>query len=496
MQVEELEHIRISETESGGGTKIFDVRAVRSPITTTFSVTHFTDNGNGAITDNFTGLVWQKIQSPDSMTWENALVYCNNLSLAGKTDWRLPNIREIQSLNEVNLVNPSFDINYFPNVLSGTYWSSTTMINMDTIAWDINTYFGIVSYNSKTSQKHVLAVRGGLDNKSLNFTEALIPAGEYEMGDHYGYVDPQHPSDEIPIHNVKIDSMFISINLITNQQYLTFLNSSLLKGSIEVKNNVVYLTGKTDTLCLTYQYFSYYGISYNGKEFSLADFRAFHPMVGISWYGAAVFCNWLSLQNGLQECYNVANWSCDFTKNGYRIPTEANGNSAPEEVIILLIINIRMEILLIQIRQTYLILETLMKVQIRHCILLQLRLDFMTVQLNRNQIITGSAMQRLIKPTMGQMDLDYMICRAMYGRLLMTGTKIIITKPVLLIIPEVLIHCRHLSCLTEDVIVFCGLETGIMVRIQTVLMMVIQGFQTEYRLISSVLLPLKAHGQK
>jgi formylglycine-generating enzyme required for sulfatase activity len=40
------------------------------------------------------------------------------------------------------------------------------------------------------------------------------------------------------------------------------------------------------------------------------------------WHGAAAYCNWLSQQNGYQTCYN-ANWDCDFSRNGYRLPTEA-----------------------------------------------------------------------------------------------------------------------------------------------------------------------------
>jgi formylglycine-generating enzyme required for sulfatase activity len=41
------------------------------------------------------------------------------------------------------------------------------------------------------------------------------------------------------------------------------------------------------------------------------------------WFGAAAYCNWLSGQKGLQPCYDLSTWACDFTKNGYRLPTEA-----------------------------------------------------------------------------------------------------------------------------------------------------------------------------
>ena len=168
-----------TETVSAGGTKLFYVRAARNPFSTTFSVSHFTDNGNGTIKDNYTGLTWQKIQSPDTMTWEQALVYSKSISLAGKTDWRMPNVKELQSLNDETLFMPSFNRQYFPNVLSGNYWSSTSMYLSSSIAWDINVDYGIVSYNDKTLKQNVLLIRGGLDESDLNISEVLIPAGKF-----------------------------------------------------------------------------------------------------------------------------------------------------------------------------------------------------------------------------------------------------------------------------------------------------------------------------
>ena len=312
-----------SETLSAGGTKRFQPRAVRNLYTPAAVTSHFTDNGNGTILDNITGLTWQKIQPSNTMTWEQALAYSHNLTLAGKSDWRLPNVRELQSLNDVKLSKPSIDKAYFTNMLSGNYWSSTTMFQTAAKAWDINVDYGIVSYNDKTLAENVLVVRGGLDNTSLSISEAGIPGGEYNMGDHFGFVDPHHPSDELPVHLVKVDSFNIAKTVTTNQQFLAFLNSYMLQGLIEVRNNIVYLTGGTDSLCYTHQYALWYSISYDGTAFSMADFRANHPMVGVLWFGAAVYCNWLSQQNGLQQCYNLATWACDFTKNGYRLPTEA-----------------------------------------------------------------------------------------------------------------------------------------------------------------------------
>jgi formylglycine-generating enzyme required for sulfatase activity len=313
-----------SETISAGGTKHFHVRGVRNPYSTTFAISHFTDNGNGTITDNYTKLVWQKIQSPDTLTWENALLYASNLILAGKSDWRLPNIKELESLNDESLHNPSFNHTYFSNITSGNYWSSTTLLEQNpTKAWNLNVDYGVVSYGSKTQKSNVLCVRGGFDNSDLNISEALIPSGQYDMGDHFGFVDPQHPSDELPVHSVSVDSFYMAKTETTNQQFLAFLNSSLVQGLIEVRNNIVYAVGDTNIYCYTNQYASFYSIKYTGNSFAMADFRANHPVVGVMWYGDAAFCNWLSDLNGLEQCYNLQTWVCDFSKNGYRLPTEA-----------------------------------------------------------------------------------------------------------------------------------------------------------------------------
>jgi hypothetical protein len=139
-----------TETVSSGGTRKFHTRAVRDFNSATPSVSRFADNGNGTITDNYTGLIWEKIQSANLLTWEEALTYASTLSIAGKSEWRLPNIKELQSLNNTKLFKPSFEKAFFPNVLSGNYWSSTTLQNITAKAWDINVDYGIVSYNDKT----------------------------------------------------------------------------------------------------------------------------------------------------------------------------------------------------------------------------------------------------------------------------------------------------------------------------------------------------------
>ncbi len=48
-----------------------------------------------------------------------------------------------------------------------------------------------------------------------------------------------------------------------------------------------------------------------------------YPVTRVSWFDAVRYCNARSAAEGLQPCYDVSTWECDFSKNGYRLPTEA-----------------------------------------------------------------------------------------------------------------------------------------------------------------------------
>lgn len=131
----------------------------------------FTDNSNGTVTDNLTGLIWLKnANAGGTKTWENALSYCNNLASgsAGLTDdsvagdWRLPNVKELQSLINHGAQNPALPTGHpFTNVVSSAYWSSTTYLLTTTNALCVNLGYGITGDIGKTNSYYVLPVRGG-----------------------------------------------------------------------------------------------------------------------------------------------------------------------------------------------------------------------------------------------------------------------------------------------------------------------------------------------
>jgi len=163
-----------SETISAGGTKKFHARVVRDITTPTVISNHFTDNGDGTITDNLTQLIWQKAPNISAVTWENAIAHAENLSLASATDWRLPNLKELQSLNDESVTNPSANTTFFPTIGVHNYWSSTSVQNQPANAGFWNTQFGITTMDLKTATNYVICVKGNPTTLAVNDVHLIL----------------------------------------------------------------------------------------------------------------------------------------------------------------------------------------------------------------------------------------------------------------------------------------------------------------------------------
>jgi hypothetical protein len=122
----------------------------------------YTDNGNGTITDNSTGLIWQKQDDAVTRNWALALTYCNtNAAGLPGTGWRLPNVYELYTLVDFGVAAaPFINLTYFPATQSNVYWSSTSRPGSFTVALLVSFGNGNANGGTKTSTFYVRCVRG------------------------------------------------------------------------------------------------------------------------------------------------------------------------------------------------------------------------------------------------------------------------------------------------------------------------------------------------
>ena len=126
----------------------------------------FVDLADGTVIDSCTRLMWQKEAAPETRGWQDALKYCSDLVLAGHNDWRLPNVRELQSIVDYGRFYPAIDP-VFSEVSQGArYWtSSSSVFRGDPPAtpedtWIVSTDGGyVIIHSDKDDLLFVRAVR-------------------------------------------------------------------------------------------------------------------------------------------------------------------------------------------------------------------------------------------------------------------------------------------------------------------------------------------------
>ena len=161
------------------------VRAVRGP---SLAGPDLVDNGGGTITDRTTGLMWQK-NARQSMSWPEAIDYCERLKLGEHSDWRLPHAHELQTLIDYARSNPAADgivlgikplkgekpgndadplQQYVPDQRLG-FWSSTVYASNLKAAWVVDFKTGAFWHDPRTKKYAIRAVR--------SIVEETAPAG-------------------------------------------------------------------------------------------------------------------------------------------------------------------------------------------------------------------------------------------------------------------------------------------------------------------------------
>jgi hypothetical protein len=139
-------------------TSPYYVRAVRGGQTRPFD--HLVINHDGTITDRSTGLMWQTETKCYTSTWKEALSYCDQLTLAGFSDWRLPSREELRSIVDYFKYGASI-FDDFNDKAYGFYWSSTSVANDTDFAWGIRFNGGFDNRYNKYLKYSVRGVRGG-----------------------------------------------------------------------------------------------------------------------------------------------------------------------------------------------------------------------------------------------------------------------------------------------------------------------------------------------
>lgn len=131
------------------------------------------------VTDTRTGLMWKRCSqgqnwdgntcsgSGGTFIWDNALASAEASTFAGYEDWRLPNIKELESLTEPCRDTPSINDTVFPGTMNGRYWSASPRFYPDNgngypkkDAWYVNFIGGYVQALDRTAGYHVRLVRG------------------------------------------------------------------------------------------------------------------------------------------------------------------------------------------------------------------------------------------------------------------------------------------------------------------------------------------------
>ena len=132
-------------------------------------ILRFTDNGDGTVTDNKSGLVWVKNphtdlpdQFKDRMTLKEAIQACKKLKFAGKNDWRLPTVEELRELVDYTRGvgnEPAIDTKVFPDTKTSWYLTSTPVVWSTDTVWYVGFLYGSVLCDYEDNDYYVRPVR-------------------------------------------------------------------------------------------------------------------------------------------------------------------------------------------------------------------------------------------------------------------------------------------------------------------------------------------------
>ncbi len=117
-------------------------------------------NAKDVILDTTTSLVWQDapINKDALVTYKEAQNYCKFLNIEKYKDFRLPTMRELQTLVDYNNYDPAI-LNGFKYVESTTYWTTTAFADDENEFWTVGFEKGSRSVKAKYYDRHFRCVQ-------------------------------------------------------------------------------------------------------------------------------------------------------------------------------------------------------------------------------------------------------------------------------------------------------------------------------------------------
>ena len=165
--------------------------------------------------------------------------------------------------------------------------------------------------NTPTEVKRQLNV----PQSELGINLIKIQGGDFTMGDVWADVSIYEAS---PTRRVSLNSFSINSHEISNSQYIAFLNSGrVTKNGMYEGRQLIDMEADEQAID--------YGNKFYFKGSLIVD-TPNCPVINVTWFGAVEYCNWLSIVSGYQPCYKIGdgtNVICNWSANGYRLPTEA-----------------------------------------------------------------------------------------------------------------------------------------------------------------------------
>ena len=178
-----------------------------------------------------------------------------------------------------------------------------------------------------------------------------VPGGTFVMGS-----DPEEGMpDEKPEREPSVGSFFMDETEVSNERFVEALNWALASDEITIVSSVRTGSdegGRRDSGRLlevrsgdghvllarvvdgssTPPEVSVTPVFYESEDdtawFGVHDRYDLKPIIHVTWFGAASYCNWKSAVDSLGLCYDVETWTCQVDSSGYRLPTEAEWEKA------------------------------------------------------------------------------------------------------------------------------------------------------------------------